>query len=174
MSTQRATHKDVQFLSLPYTLSYTRVPFASLGYKAHLLLFSNNKSALLLRPTLNTRRVLAQRLRMWKAVLYVQLPECLYQLCVGWGMTVQARHRWRLGGVCIYVHSVQSSSVAQSCPTLCDPMNLSTPGLPVHHQLPEFTQTHAHWVSDAIQPSHPLSSLSPPGPNPSQHTLGGH
>jgi len=48
--------------------------------------------------------------------------------------------------------------VAQSCPTLCDPMNRSTPGLPVHHQLPEFTQTHVHWVSDAIQPSHPLSS----------------
>ena len=61
------------------------------------------------------------------------------------------------------------SSVAQSCPTLCDPMNRSTPGLPVHHQLPEFTQTHVHWVSDLIQPSHPLSSPSPPAPNPSQH-----
>ena len=65
--------------------------------------------------------------------------------------------------------SVQFSSVAQSCPTLCDPMNRSTPGLPVHHQLPEFTQTHVHQVSDAIQPSHPLSSPSPPVPNPSQH-----
>ena len=54
------------------------------------------------------------------------------------------------------------SSVAQSCPTLCDPMNRSTPGLPVHHQLPEFTQTHVHWVGDAIQPSHPLSSPYPP------------
>ena len=53
--------------------------------------------------------------------------------------------------------------------TLCDPMNRSTPGLPVHHQLPEFTQTHLHQVSDAIQPSHPLSSPSPPAPNPSQH-----
>ena len=61
------------------------------------------------------------------------------------------------------------SSVAQSCPTLCDPMNRSTPGLPVHHQLPEFTETHVHQVSDAIQPSHPLSSPSPPAPNPSQH-----
>src|SRR5574337_368129 len=58
--------------------------------------------------------------------------------------------------------SIQFSSVAQSCPTLCDPMNRSTPGLPVHHQLPELTQTHVHRVSDAIQPSHPLSSLSPP------------
>ena len=63
----------------------------------------------------------------------------------------------------------QFSSVVQSCPTLCDPMNHSTPGLPVHHQLPEFTQTHVHRVSDAIQPSHPLSSPSPPAPNPSQH-----
>ena len=65
--------------------------------------------------------------------------------------------------------TVQFSSVAQSCPTPCDPMNRSTPGLPVHHQLPEFTQTHIHRVSDAIQPSHPLSSPSPPAPNPSQH-----
>ena len=65
--------------------------------------------------------------------------------------------------------SVQFNSVAQSCPTLCDPVNHSTPGLPVHHQLPEFTQTHVHWVGDAIQPSHPLSSASPPAPNPSQH-----
>ena len=64
--------------------------------------------------------------------------------------------------------SVQFSSVAQSCPTLCDSMNLSTPGLPVHHQLLESTQTHAHRVSDAIQPSRPLSSPSPPDPNPSQ------
>ena len=58
---------------------------------------------------------------------------------------------------------------AQSCPTLCDPMNHSTPGLPVHHQLPEFTQTHVHLVSDAIQPSHPLSSPFPPPPYPSRH-----
>ena len=65
--------------------------------------------------------------------------------------------------------SVQFCSVTQSCQTLCDPMNHSTPGLPVHHQLPEFTQTHVHRVSDAIQPSHPLSSPSPPAPNPSQH-----
>ena len=65
--------------------------------------------------------------------------------------------------------SVQFSSVAQSCPTLCDPMNRSTPGLPVHHQLPEFTPTHVHQVGDPIQPSHPLSSPSPSAPNPSQH-----
>ena len=65
--------------------------------------------------------------------------------------------------------SVQFSSIAQLCPTLCDPMNCSMPGLPVHHQLPEFTQTHVHRVSDAIQPSHLLLSPSPPAPNPSQH-----
>ena len=65
-------------------------------------------------------------------------------------------------------HSVQFSSVTQSCPTLCDPMNCSTPGLPVLHQLPEFTQTHIHGVGDAIQPCHPLSSPSPAA-NHSQH-----
>ena len=65
--------------------------------------------------------------------------------------------------------SVQYGSVTQSCLTLCDPMDCSTPGLPVHHQLPEFTQTHVHWVSDAIQPPHPLLSPSPPTFNLSQH-----
>ena len=65
-----------------------------------------------------------------------------------------------------YQKAVQFSLVTQSCPTLCDPMNCSTPGLPVHHQLPEFTQTHIHRVSDAIQPSHPLSSPSPSAPIP--------
>ena len=69
----------------------------------------------------------------------------------------------------LWIPSVQFSSVAQSCLTLCDPMNCSTPGLPVHHQLPEFTQTHVHRVGDAIQPSHPLLSPSPPAPNPSKH-----
>ena len=68
---------------------------------------------------------------------------------------------------CLQFSSVQFSP--QSCPTLCDPMNRGTPGLPVHHQLPEFTQTHVHRVGDAIQPSHPLSSPSSPAPNPSQH-----
>ena len=69
----------------------------------------------------------------------------------------------------LLIRSDQIRSVTQSCPTLCDPMNRSTPGLPVHHQLPEFTETHVHRVNDAIQPSHPLSSPSPPAPNPSQH-----
>ena len=78
----------------------------------------------------------------------------------------QQRMRW-LDGV---IDSMDMfSSVAQSCPTLCNPMNRSTPGLPVHHQLPEFTQTHLLWVGDAIQPSHPQSSHSPPALNLSQH-----
>ena len=68
-------------------------------------------------------------------------------------------------------HQFKFSSVAQLCLTLCDPMNCSMPGLPVHHQLLEFTQTHIHRVGDAIQPSHPLSSPSPPVPNPSQHQV---
>ena len=90
---------------------------------------------------------------------------------------------FRMGNMCIpvadscwcmakpiqYWKVVQFSSVTQSCPTLCDPVNRSTPGLPVHHQLPEFTQTHVHWVHNAVQPSHPLSSPSLPAPNPSQH-----
>ena len=76
-----------------------------------------------------------------------------------------------------WIHSTYSlhhiiSSVTQSCPNLCDPMDRSTPGLPVHHQLPEFTQTLVHWVSDAIQPSYPLSSPSPPAFNLSQHQVG--
>ena len=65
--------------------------------------------------------------------------------------------------------SIQFSSVTQLCLTLCDPMNHSTPSLPVQHQLPEFTETYVQWVSDAIQPSHPLLPPSPPAPNPSQH-----
>ena len=72
----------------------------------------------------------------------------------------------------IWSPSVQFSSVQSlSCVRLCDPMSRSTLGLPVHHQLPEFTQTHVHWVGDAIQPSHPLSSPSPPAPSPSQHQV---
>ena len=66
------------------------------------------------------------------------------------------------------VSSVKFNSVSQSCPTLCNPINLSIPGLPVHHHVTEFTQTHVHQVGDAIQPSHPLSSPLPPAPNPSQ------
>ena len=90
--------------------------------------------------------------------------------CCLWGRTVG--HDWSnlAAAAADYSYSFFIfSSVAQSCPTLCNPMNRSTQGLPVQHQLPEFTQTCVHRVSDAIQPSHPLSSPSPPAPNPSQH-----
>ena len=81
-----------------------------------------------------------------------------------------SRRPWAsLYSLCNTFSSVQFISVDQSCPTLCDPMNCSMTGLPVYHQLPEFTQTHGHRVGDAIQPSHPLSSPSPPAPNPSRH-----
>ena len=91
--------------------------------------------------------------RMWKQPRYLLTDEWIKNLWYIYTME----------------YSVQFSSVSQSCPTLCDPMNCSPPGLPVHHQLPEFTQTHVHRVSDAIQPSHPLSSPFPPSPNSSQH-----
>ena len=90
-------------------------------------------------------------------VLYFQLKKLIFPLIY----YLASRNSKRL------IQSV--SSVTQSCSNLCDNMNRSTPGLPVHHQLPEFTQTHVHRVSDAIQESHPLSSPSPPAPNPFQH-----
>jgi len=94
----------------------------------------------------------------WKSRYSIRLAQCFY-LIYSWGfMYVYMRGE----------RSVQFSSVAQSCPTLCDPMNHSMPGLLVHHKLLEITQTHVHWVSDAIQPSRPLSSPSP-ATNPSQH-----
>ena len=111
----------------------------------------------------------------WKWKVKVKLLSCVWLLVIPWTATHQAppsmgfsrQEYW--SGALLPSPSVQFSSVAQSCPTLCNPMNHSTPGLPVHHQLPEFTQTHVHRVSDAIYPSHPLSSPSPPAPNPSQH-----
>ena len=84
------------------------------------------------------------------------------------GLGCAAAVSWTFPPLCLHNGMDSSSSVAQSCPTLCHPMNRSTPGLPVHHQLPEFTQTHVYQDGDAIQPSHPLSSPSPPAPNPSQ------
>ena len=109
----------------------------------------------------STPQIIKWYTEKWFVYLYMYLYGLLYLLHIN---------------ICVYTHvyrqtytSVQFSSVAQSCLTLCDPMNCSTPCLPVHHQLLEFTQTQVHWVSDAIQPSHPLSSPSPPAPNASQH-----
>ena len=106
---------------------------------------------------------------LWTS-LFILEPWWGRQLCVH-QVPIQGRtccHSNRLQPISCFkrLFSVQFSSVAQ-CPTLWYPMNRSTPGLPVHYQLPEFTQTHAHWVSDAIQQSHPLSSPSPSAPNPS-------
>ena len=89
-----------------------------------------------------------------------------FQQCVSFTKSLQYAGR---SPESIYVLDYSFSSVTQSCPTLCNPMNSSTPGLPVHHQLPESTQTHVHWVGDVIQPSHPLLSPFPPALNLSQH-----
>ena len=84
-----------------------------------------------------------------------------------WNELNWTEHGWHSVNIC----SVQFSSVAQSCPTLCDPMNFSTPGLPVHHQLPGLTQTHVHWVGDAIQPSHPLFKCQANAKRKSGHNM---
>ena len=99
------------------------------------------------------------------------LPEDEFQILSNTDKSVHHLYHAEIYTValCVCIESDQIRSVAQSCPSLCNPMNRSTPGLPVQHQLPEFTQTHAHQVSDAIQPSHPLSSPSSLAPNPSQH-----
>ena len=94
----------------------------------------------------------------WK-IPWREEPGRLYYI-----VSQRVQHNWMLNTI-----NHQFSSVAQSCPTFCDPVNRSTPGLPVHHQFPESTQTNVHWVGDAIQPSHPLSSPSPPALNLSQH-----
>ena len=104
------------------------------------------------------------RVNIRKMIFFLQTSNLEYFL-----LSFRTCSIWQLVPYIYTFSSVQFSSITQSCLTLCNPMNCSTPGLPVHHQLPEFTQTHVHWVGDAIQPSHPLSSPSPPAPNPSQH-----
>ena len=90
----------------------------------------------------------------------------IFQICIFIHLIL-----YNLGNLHAFPHSVQFSSVTQLCLTLCDPMDCSMPGFPVYHQLPELTQTHVHWVSDAIQPSHPLSSASSPTFNHSQPVI---
>ena len=101
------------------------------------------------------------RITKWKTASQTSDPDC----DISKKLIFIVLSHYNLGLICY----IQFSSVVQLCPTLCNPMNHSTPGLPVHHQLPEFTQTHVHRVSDVNQPSHPLLSPSPPTPNPSQH-----
>ena len=103
-------------------------------------------------------------LSIWNVLVYVIVVlRSLFNSSFIWSLFLNF-DKWNQA-----IFSVQFSSVAQSCLTLCDPMDCSTPGFPVHHQLPQFIQTHVHWLSDAIQPSHPLSSPSPPALSPSQH-----
>ena len=120
-------------------------------------------------PGSSVQGILQARVLEWIATLFSgrsswprDQTHVSYISCIGRQVLYHQHH---LGSRLLCV-SVQFSSVTQSCPTLCDIMNLNTPGLPVHHQLPEFTQTHVHRVGGAIQPSHPLSSLSPPAPIP--------
>ena len=115
---------------------------------------------------------LLQWFSLWNLLLhcfYVQISDIIYgqknqksNSCSIWSFFGHLERIWMSS-------FSQVSSVIQSGPALCDPMDCSTPGLPVHHHLPELTQTHVHWVGDAIQPSHPLSFPSPPTFNPSQH-----
>ena len=122
-------------------------------------------------PDSSNHGIFQARLLEWVAFqfhLFLEKPDILrYSLVVfyTWCITVM----WNLLHHCPVFSSVQFSPVAQLCLTLCSSMDCSTPGLPVHHQLPEFTQTHVHWVSDAIQTSHPLSFPSCPSFNLSQH-----
>ena len=101
--------------------------------------------------------------------IWVRLVICLYECLWHFLFYEGVIHIFCSFSVGLSFFLFQFSLVTQLCPTICDSMNRSTPGLPVHHQLLEFTQTHVHRVDDAIQPSHPLSSPSPPAPNPSQH-----
>ena len=117
-------------------------------------------------PTCHTdirERLMFSQVHLWKNCLTVQDS---FKFSKKLQIRFFSVHLWRPTSP---PGSVQFSSVTQWCPTLCDPMNCSMPGLPVHHQLPEFTQTHVHWVDDAIQQPHPLSSPSLPALNLSQH-----
>ena len=121
------------------------------------LLESVDRSLFLVLEMLNILGLLS----FWNSIYMFQLSISTCFLCSTFSILFSP-----FASVCVYF---KFSSGAQLCPTLCDPMNCSTSSLPVHHQLPEFTQTHMHRVGNAIQQSHPLSSPSPPAPNPSQH-----
>ena len=163
MESQRVRHDWAT--SLPFTFFWLTIE-QNLGYyKVSLLKArkSYSKSHAQYLVGLDRKRTSNNyRLEKWIVLHEESLPNWGNQKNPLWGMVVAVavkgeRSGWNHG----YLVSFTYSSVTQLCPTLCDPMNQSTPGLPVHHQLPESTQTHVHWVSDAIQPSHPLSSHYP-------------
>ena len=125
-------------------------------------------------PGFSAHGLLQARILEWGAIpfsrgIYQTQGLSLVSRIAGEFLKVWATRKAHTGVTHTKACSAQVSSVAQACPSLCDPTGRSTPGLSVHHQLPESTQTHVHWVSDAIQPSHPLSSPSPPAFNLSQH-----
>ena len=139
----------------PHGLQHTRLPCPSPTPRAYLNSCPSSRWCL---PTVSSSVVpFSSRLQSFPASGSFQMS----QLFVSGGQSI--------GASASVLPMNQFSSVAQSCLTLCDPMDCSMPGLPVHHQLPECTQIHVHWVSDAIQLSHPLSSPSPPAFNLSQH-----
>ena len=130
----------------------------ALSHFSHVLLFVTPYTAVFQAPL--SMGILQARILEWVVMLFSResswprdWTRVSYVSCIG---------MWVLYHLGSLFSSVQFISVAQLCPTLCNSMDCSTPGLPVHHQLPEFTQTHVRWVGDAIQPSHPLSSPSPP------------
>ena len=117
-------------------------------------------------------QLVSSRARVWTQGSWLQNPGSnhVFLCCIFMGRILSSSEKWWLMVLqTVEIAKTGFSSVTQSCLTLCDPMNRSMPVLPVRHQLPEFTQTHIHWVGDAIQPSHPLSSPSPPAFNLSQH-----
>ena len=130
--------------------------------------FSKVSSKCFLIKHCRVKRVLWVLLKSSYVLLFVSLQSFRYPYSNPSKESNNLRPHGGLG-YSLTLSSLQFSSVTQSCSTLCDPMDHSTPGLPVHHQLPELTQTPVHWVGDAIQPSHPLSSPSPPAFNLSQH-----
>ena len=163
MESQRVRHDWAT--SLPFTFFWLTIE-QNLGYyKVSLLKArkSYSKSHAQYLVGLDRKRTSNNyRLEKWIVLHEESLPNWGNQKNPLWGMVVAVavkgeRSGWNHG----YLVSFTYSSVTQLCPTLCDPMNQSTPGLPVHHQLPESTQTHVYWVSDAVQPSHPLSSRYP-------------
>ena len=130
-----------------------------------------SRNRTILWPNNLTTRHIPRENKNWERCIYPNVHCSTITIARTWKQSRSPLTDWqvkKLWYIYIMEYSVQFSSVAQSCLTLCDPMNRSTPGLPVHHQLPEFTQTNVHWVRDAIKPSHPLSSPSPPIHNPSQ------
>ena len=125
---------------------------------------TNNTQGISIRITANLSIKTLQARREWQDIIKVMEEKNLQSI-----LLCPAKFSSDMKEKQKTFSSVQFSSIAQSCPTLCDPINRSMPGLPVHHQLLEFIQIYVHWVSHAIQPSHPLLSPSPPAPNPAQH-----